>query len=191
MRMKIGGFFLAVFIVCAGLPMGSAAGPMDDLTTAVDNLGRSLALHFKALAKAGQLPHDFKPPDWKAGVDDAGASEEKRMEVATKRVEAYTRSLSWLPITMGHQIVKLPVKESRHDRAVKTVAVSLDPDGTIYLGKQKVAASELSSAFERLASGETAVKLVMAPHPQTAYHHIFTVTETARAAGIESIAFKQ
>lgn len=190
MRMMIGVLLLAVYIVCFGIPLNTAAAPMEELAKAVDNLGRSLAMYFEELAKAGQMPDDVKLPDWKGPIIDAGASEEKIMEMVTKRVHAYTQALSWLPITMSHQMIKLPVKDSRHEKAVKTVVVTLDSDGTIFWGEQKAAASELSRALESLASGEKAVKLVIAPHPQTVYHHIAAVIETAKAAGIGSIAFK-
>ena len=191
MLMKIGGLFLAAYIVCFGIPLDAAATPLEELATAVENLGRTLSMHFKELEKAGQLPSDFRLPDWQGGIVASGVSEEKKMEMMTKRMEEYRQTISSLPITLSHAMINLPVKNSRQGAAEKTVAAYLHSDGTAFLGTREVTASELKSAFESLASGEKAVKLVIAPHPQTAYQHISTIIEAAKSAGIESIALKQ
>ena len=52
MRMNIGGLLLAALIVFSGLPLGTARASMEDLTAAIDNLGRTLFLHLEELAKA-------------------------------------------------------------------------------------------------------------------------------------------
>ncbi len=84
--------------------------------------------------------------------------------------------------------VNLPRAATAETEPEKTVTITIDSSGSVYLNRDKVALSGLKAALTKLLAGKTEAPVVIMGDRDVKYDVVIRVLETAKAAGVRRLS---